>query len=120
LNNLISNAIKYTDKGTITIFVHPEADKGVIIEIIDTGAGLNEEEVKGLFSKFKQFGKGKTGKVKGTGLGLVIAKGIIESHLGKIEASSKGPGRGSTFKFWLPLRGPQDMKGGNNGKNITS
>ena len=120
LNNLISNAIKYTDKGTITVSVHPETDKGVVIEIIDTGAGLNEEEVKGLFSKFKQFGKGKTGKVKGTGLGLVIAKGIIESHLGRIEASSEGPGKGSTFKFWLPLQGPQGMKGGNNGENIIS
>jgi len=103
LNNLISNAIKYTDKGAITVTVRPEANK-VVVEIADTGAGLSKEEVKGLFSKFKQFGKGKTGKVKGTGLGLVIAKGIIESHSGKIEASSEGTNKGSVFKFWLPLK----------------
>lgn len=121
LNNLISNAIKYTDKGEIIISVGKEGDR-VVVEVKDTGVGLSTEEVEGLFSKFKQFGKGKTGKVKGTGLGLVIAKGIIESHLGEIKATSQGPGQGSSFKFWLPVRGAQIMKGGDkaDGKNIIS
>jgi PAS domain S-box-containing protein len=102
LNNLLSNAIKYTDKGLIRISLVKKPEF-LVVSVTDSGAGMSPQEVAGLFSKFKQFGKGKSGKIKGTGLGLVIAKGIIETHGGKIWAESQGREKGSTFSFSLPI-----------------
>lgn len=100
LNNLLSNAIKYTDKGFVGVGLEGK-EQLAVVSVADTGVGMSSEEVAGLFSKFKQFGKGKSGAIKGTGLGLVIAKGIIEAHGGKIWAESEGRGKGSTFYFSL-------------------
>lgn len=102
-DNLLSNAIKYTEKGSITIKTEL-TDDHVMVSVIDTGDGMQKDDIPKLFNKFAQFGKGKSGERKGTGLGLVVAKGIVEAHGGKIWGESKGLGKGSTFAFTLPLK----------------
>ncbi|MDO8514918.1 MAG: ATP-binding protein [bacterium] len=99
VNNLLSNAVKFTPEGG-EIKVKISADSNAIkIDVTDTGEGMSQDKVNQLFSKFKQLGTNKDG---GTGLGLVIAKGIIEAHGGKIIVSSQ-PGLGSTFSIILPV-----------------
>ncbi|RJO60714.1 hypothetical protein C4544_04555 [candidate division WS5 bacterium] len=106
LNNLVSNAVKYTDQGNITIHARiigeGKAGKQVEVSVADTGDGIKIEDMTRLFSKFEQLGKGKTGERGGTGLGLVVTKGIIEAHGGKIKVTSEGEGKGSVFSFTLP------------------
>lgn len=103
LDNLLSNAFKYTDKGSIKLKAEVK-DNTVQVSVIDTGDGMQAEDIPKLFNKFEQFGKGKSGERKGTGLGLVVAKGIVEAHGGKIWGESEGLGKGSTFAFTLPLK----------------
>ncbi len=103
MDNLLSNSIKYTDSGHIDINVSVEADKKqVVVAIKDTGVGVSREDLNQLFSKFKQLAGGEHSK-KGTGLGLVVSKGIVEAHGGRIWAESAGENMGSTFYFSLPL-----------------
>lgn len=106
LDNLLSNALKYTSAGEIVIgakFTTVPGGPKLLVSVRDSGEGIRQEDIFKLFSKFKQFGKGKTGERSGTGLGLVIARGIVEAHGGKIWAASKGEGQGTTFTFSLPL-----------------
>lgn len=103
LANLLSNAIKYTDKGQVTLAMKCD-QKSVTISISDTGDGIATEDLPKLFNKFEQLGKGKSGERRGTGLGLVISKGIIAAHQGKIWVASAGLGQGATFSFSLPLK----------------
>lgn len=103
-NNLISNAIKFTPQnGKISFFAEKE-DNFALIKISDTGRGIPAEELEHIFDKFYQ-AKGNlslpAGK-KGTGLGLTIAKALIESQKGWIKVSSL-EGEGTTFSFTLPL-----------------
>jgi len=102
LDNLLSNAIKYTDAGQVNLKVKVK-DAAALVSVSDSGDGIKRDDLPKLFSKFEQLGKGKTGERRGTGLGLVIAKGIIEAHGGKIWAASAGLGKGATFSFTLPL-----------------
>lgn len=103
LGNLISNAIKYTDSGEIGLNLQINAqDKVAVIAIKDTGIGVAREDLGQLFSKFKQL-RGTDHARKGTGLGLVVSKGIVEAHGGKIWAESAGENLGSTFYFSLPI-----------------
>lgn len=99
LNNLISNAIKFTAPGGEITVSASLKEKEIIISVQDTGEGIPKEKQADLFSKFKQL---VPGKKEGTGLGLVIAKGIIEAHGGRIWVDSE-TGKGSTFAFSLPL-----------------
>lgn len=104
IGNLISNAIKYTDTGQIDINLNSiEAESKVVVSIKDSGIGVSREDLADLFSKFKQLKTGDRSK-KGTGLGLVVSKGIIEASGGKIWAESSGEGMGSVFNFSLPLK----------------
>jgi len=103
LGNLITNAIKFTDKGSVTINVKLFNNK-VQVDVIDTGTGIKKEDIPKLFTKFFQVQEAATRKTKGTGLGLAISKSIIEAHKGRIWASSKGLGKGSTFSFSLPVK----------------
>lgn len=98
--NLISNAIKYTNKGSITCKVSKQ-DSELVVSIIDTGIGIDEVDQEKIFEKFSQTGKIVNGKPKGTGLGLSICKYIVDHHGGRIWVESK-PGRGSNFSFALP------------------
>jgi signal transduction histidine kinase len=103
LNNLLSNAIKYTDSGQIDVNLSLEAKANrVVVGIKDSGIGVSREDLAVLFSKFKQL-KSFDSTRKGTGLGLVVSKGIVEAHGGQIWAESAGENLGSTFYFSLPL-----------------
>lgn len=129
LNNLISNSIKFTDPGgkvTVSAFllpagkdlaekvveqslVWPGLKKGVnvksemlMIGVTDTGVGISNEKIGKLFNKFVQLESTAKSEKKGTGLGLVVSKGIIEAHQGKIGVFSE-PGEGTTFYFTLPI-----------------
>ena len=104
LGNLLSNAIKYTDSGQIEVNLNINAaDKRVVVSVKDTGIGVAREDLNELFSKFKQL-KSSDRSRKGTGLGLVVSKGIVEAHGGKIWAESAGENLGSTFYFSLPIQ----------------
>lgn len=101
LVNLISNASKFTESGSVTCKA-VRADKDIVISLIDTGIGIAKDSLGLVFDKFKQVGETLTDKPKGTGLGLPICKQIVEHHGGRIWAESE-IGRGSTFSFTLPF-----------------
>ena len=104
LGNLISNAIKYTDAGQIDVNLEVnENEKKVIVGVKDSGIGIPREDLAQLFSKFKQLTATDRSR-KGTGLGLVVSKGIVEAHGGEIWAESAGENLGSTFYFSLPIK----------------
>lgn len=100
LLNLVSNAIKFTERGVITIKV-TRSRHGKKISVIDTGIGIAPENHASVFEKFHQIGDTLTDKPKGTGLGLPICKEIVEKHGGRIWLESK-MGQGSVFSFTLP------------------
>ncbi|MDB5231293.1 MAG: hypothetical protein JWN76_2098 [Chitinophagaceae bacterium] len=107
--NLISNAVKFTDKGTVTCRAFRQKDE-VIVSIKDTGIGIAPEDFNAVFEQFKQVGGDTlTDKPKGTGLGLPICKEIIEHHGGRIWLVSEA-GKGSTFSFALPLLNVAPLK----------
>ncbi|MEP7271956.1 MAG: ATP-binding protein, partial [Acidobacteriota bacterium] len=100
--NLISNAVKFTDAGSVTFHARLHNDE-IVISVIDTGMGITADDQPKVFEKFKQVGDTLTDKPKGTGLGLPICKEIVEHHGGRIWVESE-PGKGSTFSFSLPIR----------------
>ncbi|MCF7908248.1 MAG: hypothetical protein K9L86_05215 [Candidatus Omnitrophica bacterium] len=102
ISNLVSNAIKFTKKGEV-IVVTRKIDNSIEVEVFDTGIGIKKNDIPKLFHSFEQIKPARSGKVEGTGLGLAICKDIIQEHKGKIEASSKGEGKGSRFIFTLPV-----------------
>jgi len=101
--NVIDNGIKYTRKGGVTIRLKIK-DLRLKIIVKDTGIGLAKEEIKTLFTEFFERGK-EAEKIytTGRGIGLYVAKNIIEAHRGKIWAESEGKSKGSTFYIELPL-----------------
>jgi signal transduction histidine kinase len=101
VDNLLSNALKFTDAGgEIEIGARKEGD-GVQIWVRDTGIGIAPAEVKTLFSKYGQTGSARKSKKEGTGLGLLICKMIAEGHGGRIWVESE-LGQGTTFYVWIP------------------
>ena len=106
LLNLVGNAIKFTDKGGVSIEVtsrrEPEQPPRVRFEVTDTGVGMSEEARRHLFEKFTQADSSITRRFGGTGLGLAISKQIVELMQGEIGVESK-LGRGSKFWFEMPL-----------------
>lgn len=106
LENLLLNAIKYTpSNGKIVIFSEKK-QKHIIISIQDTGIGFTEDEKENLFKQFgkiERYGGGYDVNIDGSGLGLYIAKKIIELHGGEIWMESEGRNKGSTFSFSLPI-----------------
>lgn len=101
-NNLISNAVKFTEKGSITISARTDLDK-VLFKVSDTGVGIPKEKLSGLFSKFYQADASLSRKFGGTGLGLSITKQLVELQGGKIWVESQ-EGKGTTFFFTLPIK----------------
>ncbi|HEX2919722.1 MAG TPA: CHASE domain-containing protein [Bacteroidales bacterium] len=100
LRNLISNSIKFTEGGSITISAE-YGNNGITISITDTGIGIRNEQKSGLFDISKILPSSGTKGEKGTGLGLIICKEFIDRHKGRIWYSSEW-GKGSTFNFYLP------------------
>ncbi len=104
IHNLINNSIKYTPKGTITVYVYDnKKNKKIFIDIMDTGIGMNKETLQSIFQKFERGDKANTVNVKGTGLGLYVALKMAEAMGGNITAQSEGEGLGSRFTVELPL-----------------
>ncbi|HUR25288.1 MAG TPA: HAMP domain-containing sensor histidine kinase [Candidatus Thermoplasmatota archaeon] len=102
--NLLGNALKFTPKGgAVRVSARREAGR-VLVEVRDTGAGFPPTQAVHLFQPFSQLHE-PTPTRRGTGLGLYIVRGIIESHGGSIGAESRGEGEGSRFWFTLPLDG---------------
>ena len=99
--NLISNAVKFTDRGSVTCRVKQD-DQLIVVSIVDQGVGISESDQPKVFEKFKQVGDTLTDKPQGTGLGLPISKEIVAHHGGKIWVESE-IGKGSTFSFTLPI-----------------
>jgi PAS domain S-box-containing protein len=105
LFNFLSNALKFTPQGgQITLHALPEKES-VVVRVTDSGRGLTEDEIDRLFKPFSQVHDRSEIKEKGTGLGLYICKGLIESHGGRVFVESPGRGKGSTFGFELPIAG---------------
>ena len=105
--NLVSNAVKFTSKGKITVNVRllSEDDDNVKIEfsVTDTGIGIADDKIKKIFETFSQASSGTSRLYGGTGLGLSIVKQLVEPQGGSIEVESK-IGKGSTFRFVLPFQ----------------
>jgi signal transduction histidine kinase len=106
--NLISNAVKFTERGSVTCQARRRNGE-IVVSVIDTGRGIAAADHARVFEKFAQAGDPHTGRSKGTGLGLPISKEIVEHHGGRIWLESE-QGKGSTFSFTLPLP-PSEPKG---------
>jgi signal transduction histidine kinase len=106
LENLFNNAAKYTDAdGTITVRPYVEATQAVI-QISDTGIGIAPDQLDSIFELFAQAGQARTPRSQGgLGIGLHLARQLVQSHCGTLSAASDGLGCGSTFTVRLPLVG---------------
>jgi signal transduction histidine kinase/DNA-binding NarL/FixJ family response regulator len=105
IDNLISNAIKYSPiGGRISVLVDNEASN-TVIRVADEGAGLSPEDLGRLFGRFQRLSAKPTAGESSTGLGLSIVKRIIDMHGGEVTADSAGPGQGATFTITLPATG---------------
>lgn len=113
LNNLIGNALKFTpDNGTITVeaVLNKEKEEAEV-SVTDTGIGISEENLAKVFDKFYQVGEKIPSDIAGTGIGLSIAKEIVELHAGAIRVDSK-QGSGTKFTFTLPLKDSTNINRG--------
>lgn len=104
LFNLVDNAVKYTEKGGVTVGVR--AEEGMMVFIVaDTGPGIPEEQRERIFERFYRVDKSRSRFLGGTGLGLSIVKHVVLLHGGRIEVGGE-QGRGTVFTVRLPLSGP--------------
>ena len=104
LHNLINNALKYTPKGSVTVYAHDDVrGKKMYVDIIDTGLGLSSESLQKLFGKFARAKVASSANIMRTGLGLFVAREMARAMGGDISVTSDGEGLGSTFTIVLPL-----------------
>lgn len=103
VRNLVSNAIKFTNTGGNIIISSKELDNYIVVSVKDDGVGMNKEKLNNLFKVVKNISTLGTAKEKGTGLGLLLCKEMVEKHSGEIWVES-AEGHGSTFYFTLPKR----------------
>jgi signal transduction histidine kinase len=103
VDNILTNAVKYTPAGGAINVRTFCADKKVVIEVTDTGVGIAAEVLPTIFESLVQGPTTIDRSQGGLGLGLSIARGLVHMHGGTITASSEGPGEGSTFTVRLPL-----------------
>ena len=115
--NLISNACKFTENGTVGITVRQEADNSVEISVSDTGIGMTPEQLERLFSDFSQADSSTTRKYGGTGLGLAISQRFCRMMGGDVTVEST-PGTGSIFRVLLPLEIPAGVDAETTGGEI--
>ena len=99
VQNLVNNAVKYTDAGSVTVSVGRDADT-FTVRVSDTGMGLSEEERKNLFQEFGRIQR--MAGVKGSGLGLALVKTLVDACGGTVSVESEGKDKGSIFSFTLP------------------
>ncbi|PJF29185.1 MAG: hypothetical protein CUN52_09650, partial [Phototrophicales bacterium] len=100
--NLVSNAIKFTEAGSVRIHLNQSDDKTVTVAVKDTGVGIAKDKLHTVFERFSQVDGSSTRRAGGTGLGLTITKQLVELHNGEIFVESE-LGSGSTFWFTLPI-----------------
>ena len=104
LSNVVFNAVKYTDRGEVRVTAAPrDGGKGIALEVRDTGVGIPEESLPYIFDPFRQVEGSSTRSLGGVGLGLAIAKRLIELLHGTVEVESQ-LGKGTTFHIALPAR----------------
>lgn len=99
--NLIDNALKFTEKGSIEVQIQGKDSAAVEVGISDTGIGISQDDLPKVFDKLQQFSRSYGPGEKGVGIELSIVKGLVELHGGKIWVESE-LGRGTKFSFWLP------------------
>ncbi|GAB2533875.1 ATP-binding protein [Gracilibacillus alcaliphilus] len=100
LTNLVENAVRYTEKGRITLRIANQSDQ-VLVQVIDTGIGIKQEDVPYLFERFYRVDKSRSRANGGTGLGLAIVKHLVEMHEGSIEINSE-LNKGTTVSLYFP------------------
>jgi signal transduction histidine kinase len=100
IQNLVENAIKYTDAGFVKVEL-TEDQTNLVISVTDSGRGVPSDILPRLFGEFSR-GSDATRSIGGTGLGLFIAKKIVEAHKGEVGVRSPGEGQGSTFFIKIP------------------
>ncbi|MGA7487665.1 MAG: DUF3369 domain-containing protein [Xanthobacteraceae bacterium] len=103
IDNLVSNAIKYTAIGGSIDLLVARDENGILVQVRDQGAGLSPEDISRLFGRFQRLSAKPTAGETSTGLGLSIVKRIVDLHGGRITVESAGPGMGATFKMTLPV-----------------
>lgn len=108
LNNLVQNAIKFTNEGKVTVKVSVK-EQSLVFEIIDTGVGIAKEHHDKLFQAFFQADNTVTRKFGGTGLGLALSKKLAKALGGDLQLKSSYPGRGSSFQFSIQLKEPHQL-----------
>ncbi len=102
LTNLLGNALQYTPAGGRVEIRARREDGGVALAVVDTGIGIPAEHLPHVFDRFYRVDRSRTRASVGSGIGLTIARHLVEAHGGSIRAESPGPGRGSTFTVILP------------------
>ena len=100
LSNLTENAVRYTSSGTITVFARRDGNR-VAIGVTDTGVGIAADHLSRVFERFYRADSARTRDAGGTGLGLAIVKHLVESHGGRVAATSS-PGNGTSVTAWFP------------------
>jgi PAS domain S-box-containing protein len=110
LTNLMANAVKFTERGSVTLraSISPTSENDVRFAVTDTGIGISPEKIQELFEPFSQADSSTTRRFGGTGLGLTISRQLVELMGGEISATST-PGEGTTFEFTIPLGRAQDV-----------
>lgn len=106
ISNLIDNAIKYTDKGGVTVDLKLKSggkNKFIELSVSDTGIGINKDDLKNVFEKFRRGKKVSLVHTEGLGLGMYFSQKVLEAHNATISVSSRGEGRGTTFKVKIPV-----------------
>jgi PAS domain S-box-containing protein len=103
LGNVLSNAIKFTPEGGQVRLCGRASDHHLVLEIIDTGIGIDRDFLPSIFERFRQGDTTATRAHGGLGLGLAIARHLVEQHGGSISAESEGPGTGTTIRIAVPL-----------------
>jgi histidine kinase len=103
LLNLVGNALQYTPRGGLVKITAKEEANSIVISIKDTGIGIAAEHLPHIFTRFYRVDKSRSRVGGGSGIGLTVAKHLVESHGGKISASSPGINQGSTFTISLPI-----------------
>jgi signal transduction histidine kinase len=98
--NLIGNALRYTDRGTVTVTTWAEDDR-IYIRVSDTGIGIAAEDLPRVFERFWRADRSRSRRSGGTGLGLTICRRLVEMQGGEIRVTSQLH-QGSQFTFWLP------------------
>ncbi|MHB0869071.1 MAG: sensor histidine kinase [Chloroflexota bacterium] len=103
LTNLLANALRYTPEGGRVVIAVDQEASGVVFRVKDTGIGVAQEQLPHLFERFYRVDKSRSRAAGGSGVGLTIARALVEAMGGRIWAESPGPDQGTTFSFTLPV-----------------